>query len=132
MRFTRHLLLALAALLASLSLAVAAQADGNGRTYRTDAGDAALLVRVGDEQIDLHHLGTNRTLSVPAFPTLGGLSGLTASGEVVSLRPVRGKPHLRVGTTLLPLTPITPAEYAEAAARAQRPAAPETAGSLNH
>jgi hypothetical protein len=130
MHTARRLFLGLVFLLAPLL--GWAQAKGTMGTYRAQVGDATLLVRAGDEQIDLHHLGTNQSLSVVAFATPGGMSGVLSTGEVVSLGNVLGKPHLLVGTTLLPLTPITAADYAAAEARAKRSAAtaaPAAAGS---
>jgi hypothetical protein len=121
MRTVQRLFLALAAML--VSLAASAQESPRARTYRAQAGDATLLVRAGDEQIDLLHLGTNQSMSIAAFPTPGGMSGVASSGEIVSLGNMLGKPHLLVGATLLPLTPITAAEYDEVKARGQRSAA---------
>jgi hypothetical protein len=122
MRNVQRLLLALVAML--VSFAAAAQESPRARTYRAQAGDATLLVRAGDEQIDLLRPDTNQSVSVHAFPTPGGMSGLAPGGEVVSLGNVLGKPHLLVGGTLLPLTAITAAEYAAAKAGATRPSPP--------
>ena len=122
MRLAQRLVLALVALL--VPLVGWAQSGSVGATYRAQAGDAVLLVRVGDEQIELHNIGNDKRLSVPAFPTPGGLSGMTATGELVSVGNVLGKPVLLVGQTLLPLARITPADYAAAEAQASRRAAP--------
>jgi hypothetical protein len=129
MRLAQRLLLALAAML--LPLFGWAQSAAVGATYSTQVGNGVLLVRMGDEQIDLHHLGTDQRLSVHAFPTPGGLSGVLATGEVVSMGNVLGKPVLLLGATLLPLTRISAADYAAAESRSQRPpaAAAPAAGS---
>ena len=119
MRLARRPLLALVALLVSFA-AAAAQAGHPVRTYRNQVGTAVLLVRAGDEEIELRHLGTHRTLSIPAFPTRHGLSGHAPSGEVVSLGDVQGQPYLRFGATLVPLAPIGPAQYAAAQAGQRR------------
>jgi len=118
MRLGRILLLWLS--LAMASGVATAQAANHAGTYRTHDGASPVFVHAADGRLHIVHVGSSRTLTLATFASAKGLTGVLPSGDVVSLGPVFGRPHLLVGMNLLPLTPVSADEFSKALARIER------------